>query len=91
MRILATYFKTCKLSEPNLNDCWYNAAKSVVPYLLKGVPELGIPNMLPLKMPTLTVKHDKFAMDLIRCRFYGLETIDIQAVKYVIQKFAMFF
>ncbi|GJQ86326.1 hypothetical protein Trydic_g9022 [Trypoxylus dichotomus] len=58
---LPSFLPKCSLSNPNLGDCIKENANKVIPIIAKGVPELGITSVSPLRLPVAEVK----TLDLI--------------------------
>ncbi|XP_025834607.1 uncharacterized protein LOC108734142, partial [Agrilus planipennis] len=52
---LASFFKVCSRSDPNLNDCIKESVEQIRPHLEDGIPEFGIPRCEPLKIPEVSI------------------------------------
>ncbi|KAJ9577484.1 hypothetical protein L9F63_005985 [Diploptera punctata] len=50
-----SYIHVCKRSDPQLENCIINSIESLRPYLLKGIPELQVPPIEPLRLPEVVV------------------------------------
>ncbi|KAJ2943927.1 hypothetical protein O0L34_g8248 [Tuta absoluta] len=55
-------FPSCKRSDPNIDKCVVEAVEGLRPMLKDGIPELNIPALEPLSIPTL--KIDRTAPNL---------------------------
>lgn len=59
----APYFPRCKRFDPKLSECLIKATETVKPYLVKGVPELGIPAIEPYVIPEITLEQGTQALN----------------------------
>ncbi|KAJ3654887.1 hypothetical protein Zmor_014040 [Zophobas morio] len=60
---LPSYFPKCKRYDPKLNECLVKATETVRPFLIKGVPELGIPPIEPYTIPEITLEQGTQALN----------------------------
>ncbi|RZC36740.1 uncharacterized protein BDFB_006178, partial [Asbolus verrucosus] len=60
---LPSYFPRCKRNDPKLNECLLNATRIVKPFLVKGVPELGVPAIEPYTIPEITLEQGTQALN----------------------------
>lgn len=76
--ISAPYFPKCKRHDPGLNQCLLKATNTVKPFLIKGVPELGIPPIEPFEIPQVSLQQGtqalKFKASLSHIKAYGLSS-----------------
>ncbi|XP_044268677.1 uncharacterized protein LOC123013889 [Tribolium madens] len=60
---LPSYFPRCKRYDPKLSECLLKATETVKPYLIKGVPELGVPAIEPYVIPEITLEQGTQALN----------------------------
>ncbi|XP_046393243.1 protein takeout-like [Ischnura elegans] len=51
--LLPDYIKVCKKNDPKSNQCIINSIYELRPKLLKGIPELNVPSLEPLRIPQI--------------------------------------
>ncbi|XP_014289104.1 protein takeout [Halyomorpha halys] len=54
---LPSYIKVCKRNDPKINQCIINSIETLRPQLIKGIPELDVPAMEPLKLKKISVSE----------------------------------
>ncbi|XP_022909532.2 protein takeout-like [Onthophagus taurus] len=52
---LPNYIKKCKLSDPNMNECFVKNANDAIPTLVKGDPTFKLINMSPVVIPVVNL------------------------------------
>lgn len=50
-----SYLKICKRNDPQLSECWKESMVSLLPRLVKGIPEMGLRAIEPVLVPTLNL------------------------------------
>lgn len=56
--LLASFIQKCSRSDPQLNTCLRNSFNGLKPYLISGIPEIGLPPMEPLKIDLLGIENN---------------------------------
>lgn len=54
----ASFIKKCSRTDPQLNACLKNSFNSLRPYLTRGIPELGVPSLEPLRIDLLQIENN---------------------------------
>ncbi|KAL0281109.1 UNVERIFIED_CONTAM: hypothetical protein PYX00_002205 [Menopon gallinae] len=77
---LPSAFPKCKRTDPNLEQCLVSAVSDSVPTLVKGVPNLGLIPIDPLRVTRLDIDQGDgpVALDL---KFRDIDIINIGSVK----------
>lgn len=52
-----SFIQKCSRSDPQLNTCLRNTFNNLRPYLARGIPEIGLPPMEPLKIDHLGIEN----------------------------------
>lgn len=60
---LPDYFPRCYRNDPKLNDCLLKATETVKPFLVAGVPELGINPIEPYLIPQIDLEQGTDALN----------------------------
>ncbi|XP_014290549.1 circadian clock-controlled protein daywake [Halyomorpha halys] len=88
-----TDFKRCSLSDPKLDDCILQAAKEVMPKLVKGSKDLGLVSLDPMSMGNFSLGAAKgpitLRVDLSGAQLAGHSSFNLQSVKYDRETFKM--
>lgn len=87
----AGYIKLCKKNDPNLSSCWANTFQSLVPYLVKGIPELDLPPIEPLIIPGLEINPTLFGqtplmLNVKNLTFNGIRDLSVKDVNVDLDK-----
>lgn len=53
----ASFLNKCSRSDPQLNACLKKTFNNLKPYLARGIPEIGLPPMEPLKVDALGIEN----------------------------------
>lgn len=56
--IAASFIQKCSRSDPQINACLRNSFNGLKPYLISGIPEIGLPPMEPLKIDALGIENN---------------------------------
>lgn len=56
--ISASFINICSRSDPQLNACLKKTFNNLRPYLARGIPEIGLPPMEPLKIDHLGIENN---------------------------------
>lgn len=59
---LAGYVLPCSRSDPQINACIRGSFNHLRPYLVNGLPELGVPALEPLHIDQLAMENDAGAV-----------------------------
>lgn len=57
-----TYVKPCSRSDPQINVCIRGSFNHLRPYLVDGLPELGVPALEPLLIEQMAMENDAGAV-----------------------------
>jgi len=87
------FIKPCYKDDPELNDCIRQAFDHLRPYLSRGIPEIKLPSIEPLKIPKMTMDNGNGAVR-VRAMFsnitvYGATNYTILGVKGNVTSFKM--
>ena len=87
----AQYIKLCKKSDPNLSSCWSNTFQSLVPYLVKGIPELNFPPIEPFIIPEIKISsillgQSSLTLTIGNLRFFGAKDLSVKDVNIDLDK-----
>lgn len=76
--LTASYFPRCYRNDPKLNECLLKATETVKPFLIKGVPELNVPTIEPLIIPSIELEQGSQALNfkasLMNVTVHGLSS-----------------
>lgn len=53
----ASFIQKCSRSDPQLNSCLRNTFNNLRPHLARGIPEIGVPPMEPMKIDHLGIEN----------------------------------
>ncbi|XP_070493619.1 protein takeout-like [Chironomus tepperi] len=53
-----SFIQKCSRKDPQLNTCLKNSFNGLKPYLISGIPEIGLPPMEPLKIDLLGLENN---------------------------------
>lgn len=77
----AGYFPRCNRNDPKINQCMVEAANFVKPFLIKGVPELGIKPITPYFIPEVSFDQGtraiNFKATLSNVSLFGLDSYEV--------------
>ncbi|KAJ0183380.1 hypothetical protein K1T71_001356 [Dendrolimus kikuchii] len=59
------------------NDCILKSAKAVLPYMVEGIPEYGIPPATPIELKSYSSQFDKFIFTLTNVKVNGLDKTEL--------------
>ncbi|KAG5872978.1 hypothetical protein JTB14_017035 [Gonioctena quinquepunctata] len=79
---LPPYLKACQKSLPNFDDCALEQANLAIPYILKGDPKYGIPNLVPLELDQVNVlTGGNLKINFQGVKLYGLDRLKLTNFK----------
>lgn len=61
---LASGFPKCSANDPNFKQCTTKAANDARPFLVNGIPELGVPSVDPLFVTQVVLKSGSQAVNV---------------------------
>ncbi|CRK98545.1 CLUMA_CG011896, isoform A [Clunio marinus] len=53
-----SFIKKCSRRDPQLNACLKNTFNHIKPYLVRGIPEIGVPPIEPLKLDNIGIENN---------------------------------
>lgn len=56
--VVASFINKCSKKDPQLNGCIKNTFNSLKPYLARGIPEIGLPPMEPMKIDHMGIENN---------------------------------
>ena len=56
--LTASFLNQCSKRDPQINTCLKATFNNLRPYLARGIPEIGIPPMEPLKIDQLALENN---------------------------------
>lgn len=81
----ASYIKSCKRNDPNINDCLKKMVENLRPFISKGIPEMRILPLDPLTVPSATLNQGSGSMNFVALftdlKGYGAKNFQIQRMK----------
>lgn len=82
---LASYIKPCKRNDPNINECLKKMLENIRPYTRRGIPEMHILPLDPIKIPAVTLNQGSgsvnFAALFTDLIGYGASNYQVQKIK----------
>ncbi|KAL5235486.1 hypothetical protein ACI65C_002896 [Semiaphis heraclei] len=85
-KVLAKGFIQCKKSDPKFDECLKMGLQSAVPHLAKGVPNLGLLKMDPLRINSLLIDQGtgpvSIKLDFKNLDIYNMKSIIIDKIHY---------
>ncbi|KAK4880291.1 hypothetical protein RN001_008437 [Aquatica leii] len=83
---IPSYVPLCKRNDPDLSQCIINSVNVIRPYLLKGIPEMDIPQGEPLHFfnfsTTVDAVNTKLSADLWDQQAHKLMNFDLKSVNF---------
>ncbi|BES97648.1 Haemolymph juvenile hormone Hypothetical protein protein (JHBP) [Nesidiocoris tenuis] len=68
------YIKPCRKSDPELNQCIKHSFEHLRPYLIKGIPEIKLQSIEPLRIPKMVMDNGHGAVR-VRAQFSNITVI----------------
>ncbi|KAF5277753.1 hypothetical protein FQR65_LT03733 [Abscondita terminalis] len=86
LRDLPSYVKICKRNDPELSKCFINSMNTIRPYLIKGIPEMELPQGEPLQYYDVKAKSDvgrvRVSASAWNQTSYGFMDYDLKSVNF---------
>lgn len=83
--VLASFIKPCKQNDPKINECLKKMLENIRPYTSKGIPEMHILPLDPVKIPAVTLNQGSGSVNFVALFTdligYGAKSYQIQKVK----------
>lgn len=80
-REIPSYLTPCKHSDPKLNECVAKAIEDLRPRLAKGLPDLFIPPLEPLRVPIANLDQGDFKAEFRDLEIYQVTNFKVNSVE----------